>query len=105
MSSHIDPSRSESPGGSFLQIINIKIIGPYLAGFILPVVFLLAGCNSQKNTDATGFRADKDNAGLILPPGFHAFIVADNLGRIRHIDINKIGDIYMALSSLQTGKA
>jgi glucose/arabinose dehydrogenase len=34
--------------------------------------------------------------GLVLPPGFHARIVADGLGAIRHIAIRDNGDIYVS---------
>lgn len=34
--------------------------------------------------------------GLILPPGFHASVVADGLGSIRHMAIRDNGDIYVS---------
>jgi glucose/arabinose dehydrogenase len=34
--------------------------------------------------------------GLILPPGFHASVVADGLGPIRHMAIRQNGDIYIS---------
>jgi glucose/arabinose dehydrogenase len=34
--------------------------------------------------------------GLILPPGFHASVVADGLGSIRHLAIRDNGDIYVS---------
>ncbi len=44
------------------------------------------------------------NAGLKLPPGFSATIVADKLGRARHIAITKNGIIYVKLEKLKNGK-
>ena len=38
---------------------------------------------------------DPDNGGLILSEGFCAFIVADEIGRPRHIDVSDSGDIYV----------
>ena len=38
---------------------------------------------------------DPDNGGLTLPDGFCAFVVADNLGRARHLDVAENGDIYV----------
>ncbi len=49
-------------------------------------------------------KPDADNAGLILPKGFAAFKVADNLGRTRHIVVNKQGAIYAKLERLDNGK-
>ena len=34
--------------------------------------------------------------GLILPPGFHASVVAEGLGPIRHMAIRGNGDIYVS---------
>ncbi len=38
---------------------------------------------------------DPDNGGLTLPPGFHALVVADNLGPLRFITVAPNGDIYI----------
>jgi glucose/arabinose dehydrogenase len=57
----------------------------------------LTYCHSSRQTGLPGLVPDNDDGGLVLPEGFHALVVADNLGRGRHIDINENGDIYMAL--------
>lgn len=67
------------------------------------VSVLIIQCNSVKPPDASGLVPDKDDGGLNMPDGFHALVVADNLGRGRHIDINDNGDIYLALSNLNNG--
>ena len=36
-----------------------------------------------------------DNGGLMLPEGFCALVVADTLGRMRHLDVAPNGDIYV----------
>jgi hypothetical protein len=41
---------------------------------------------------------DKDNGGLLLPGGFDAVVVADSIGRTRHIAVNDNGDIYVKLT-------
>ncbi|MGC3988576.1 MAG: PQQ-dependent sugar dehydrogenase [Chthoniobacteraceae bacterium] len=38
---------------------------------------------------------DPDNGGLTLPPGFHALVVADNLGPLRFLTVADNGDIYV----------
>ena len=45
-----------------------------------------------------------DNAGLTLPAGFSASVMADNLGRVRHIAVTKEGDIYAKLERAKNGK-
>ncbi len=57
----------------------------------------------RKQSGHSDLKADNNNAGLILPDGFSALVVADNLGSGRHIAIKKNGDIYMALRSLKNG--
>ena len=40
---------------------------------------------------------DADNAGIKLPPGFCALLVADGLGEARHMTVAANGDLYVAL--------
>ena len=49
-------------------------------------------------------RPDGDNAGLTLPTGFSALIVADNTGEARHLAVTKEGDIYVKLGRAKDGK-
>ena len=56
------------------------------------------------STSAQNIKPDADNAGLTLPSGFAALKVADNLGRTRHIVVNKQGAIYAKLERLDNGK-
>lgn len=39
-----------------------------------------------------------DNAGLTLPPGFCALIVADSVGRSRHLAVADNGDVFIAVT-------
>ena len=56
------------------------------------------------STSAQNIKPDADNAGLTLPTGFAALKVADNVGRTRHIAVNKQGAIYAKLERLDNGK-
>ena len=56
------------------------------------------------HVSAQNIKADADNAGLTLPTGFAALKVADNVGRTRHIVVNKQGAIYAKLERLDNGK-
>ncbi len=47
---------------------------------------------------------DADNAGLTLPMGFSAMVVADNTGQARHIAVTKEGNIYVKLNREKNGK-
>ena len=38
-----------------------------------------------------------DNGGIVLPPGFKATVIADNLGKARGIAVRDNGDIYVSL--------
>jgi glucose/arabinose dehydrogenase len=46
---------------------------------------------------------DEDNAGLVLPEGFCALVVADQVGRARHLTVGPNGDVIVALSGGRTG--
>jgi glucose/arabinose dehydrogenase len=50
---------------------------------------------------AAGPACDPDNGGLKLPQGFCAAVVAENLGRARHLAVAPNGDLY---ASLQAGR-
>src|SRR5687767_490472 len=43
-------------------------------------------------------KGDSDNGGLFFPEGFEAVVVADSIGRARHIAVNDNGDIYVKLT-------
>src|SRR5665648_100370 len=70
---------------------------------LLCAAILITQCNPSKQNEVPDLIPDEDNGGLSLPDGFHALVVADNLGRGRHIDINNNGDIYMSLRQLNNG--
>ncbi len=46
---------------------------------------------------------DADNGGLTLPSGFCALVVAENVGRARHLVVRRNGDIYVALNPAADG--
>ncbi len=65
-------------------------------GFLLTVI----GLTSLTIFNTTSYPP----ANLVLPAGFSASIVADSLGPLRHLIVNKNGDIYAKLNSLRNGK-
>ena len=82
------------------------------AGFrlLLGTLFLIAamGCEEPSADEShTSFQAvtapapdltcDEDNGGIQLPEGFCAIVVADSLGRARHLTVRDNGDVYVAL--------
>ena len=78
---------------------------PLLFGFFIIIVACddeTAGHNTEKSLQTKIPSAcDSDNGGLTLPAGFCAGIVADSLGFIRHLDVNKNGDIYVAMRNIR----
>lgn len=58
---------------------------------------------SEAGNPADASLCDTDNGGLMLPEGFCAVVVADSLGRGRHLTVNDNGDIYVMLRRLQDG--
>jgi glucose/arabinose dehydrogenase len=65
--------------------------------FVLFLVLVAFACSQQKKTDTEKLAADADNGGISLPEGFSALVVADEIGRGRHIAVNNNGDIYVSL--------
>jgi glucose/arabinose dehydrogenase len=74
----------------------------YATIFLITISAGLAGCSSNKTGDNKTDSLHKAN--LTLPAGFTATIVADSLGPLRHLAVNKQGDIYVKLNSLRDGK-
>jgi len=50
------------------------------------------------------FATDTSKVKISLPAGFKYSVVADNLGRARHISVNTNGDVYIKLERLKDGK-
>lgn len=48
-------------------------------------------------------RCDPGNAGLTLPPGFCALVVAENVGRARQLVVTRAGDLYVAVNPARDG--
>lgn len=74
---------------------------------MLPLALLLV--STAFGNDSTRIRkaqaAPKDeNGGITLPAGFKATIVADNLGKARHIVAGTNGDLYVKLDGKVNGK-
>ena len=62
---------------------------------------MLASCNPSGRQ---GVVADADNAGLTLPEGFGALVVADSLGATRHLTLNANGDIFVKRRNINDGQ-
>ncbi len=65
--------------------------------FSLFFISLLIFSCSPEDEKSTVLSPDPDNGGLTLPEGFSALVVADEIGRGRHIVVNDNGDIYVSL--------
>ena len=57
-------------------------------------LLLIAACAVEQSPEPA---CAENNDGLILPDGFCAVVVADSLGRARHLTVRENGDIYVAL--------
>lgn len=68
------------------------------------IVLLLSGCLGNSEEEKTANRKyETGGTNLKLPEGFSAMIVADSVGRARHIAVNEKGDIYVKLGGLKNG--
>ncbi len=64
---------------------------------IIAAILITCGFISLNNFKPPLPKALPDNGGLFLPGGFGAVVVADSLGRARHLAVNSNGDIYVKL--------
>jgi len=75
-----------------------KIFSP-LTCFILALI-IISGCNKATNSD----KKTPGKTDLKLPDGFSSSIIADSIGPVRHLAVNKQGEIYVKLNALKDGK-
>lgn len=63
---------------------------------------LVISCKEEaaKPKENKAMMADENNAGLTLPEGFGAYVVADNLGEARHIAVTNSGAVFVKLNGL-----
>ena len=75
---------------------------PFITRCLLAVLMVIAGAHVSEalpnRSDAEeNPLCDPDNGGIVLPDGFCALVVADDLGRGRHVEVAPNGDIYVSL--------
>jgi glucose/arabinose dehydrogenase len=78
------------------------ILLPVLA--ITGILSLLALKNDIRSKHNNSFNKPAADAGLTLPAGFNANIIADNIGSARHIAVTPQGEIYVKLRGPEKGK-
>ena len=76
-----------------IAVLNRRI---NLLSLVTGVLFLVILFTQRSNA-----QTETANGGLVLPKGFSAVVVADDLGLGRHIAINDNGDIYIILYKLK----
>ncbi len=63
------------------------------------------GKPGKKTVTTQVIRADEDNGGLKLAPGFSALVFADNIGKARHVAVDPTtGTVFVKLERLKDGK-
>lgn len=77
--------------------LDFRRAGYAVAGLLL--MFICCRC-TQAERSAVLPAADPDNGKLALPGGFEALVVADSVGRARHLAVNENGDIYVKLRAV-----
>lgn len=81
---------------SILFSIQASVSGEY---FVKRLVVLLIGFGLVHCQGTQLPPGDLDNGGFILPEGFEAVVVVDNLGPARHLAVRDNGDVYIKLRS------
>ena len=70
--------------------------------FPLALLFFFISCDTQNPKDENSPESPVDNS-LVLPEGFSAYVVAEELGNGRHIVVNDNGDVYVSLRRKNNG--
>ncbi|MGK2862387.1 MAG: PQQ-dependent sugar dehydrogenase [Chitinophagaceae bacterium] len=94
-------SHTEKRSGNafLLRMISFPAI------MILLSMIILSSCGGPSEKETVDKSATSAGAAsLVLPDGFSAAIVADSLGKARHIAVTSKGDIYVKLAGVKDGK-
>ncbi len=75
-----------------------------LATFALTALVSLSALKTDLSAKYKNNAVTDGGAGLTLPAGFSARIIADNTGGVRHLAVTPQGDIYAKLRGLEKGK-
>lgn len=76
----------------------IKLLRSFLlACFNLLLITCFTHCEEPGGEQKSLPPGDPDNGGLFLPGSFEAVVVADSVGRARHLAVDDNGDIYVKL--------
>ena len=80
--------------------------------FVSLIVFIatlgLYSCDTNSSQEANeetpgSLSADAENGSIVLPDGFAALLVADGVGKARHIVVRDNGDVYVKLKDTEDG--
>jgi glucose/arabinose dehydrogenase len=87
-----------------------RLTSHLVPALFLSMALLFAGCgdpaaDSERSQANSGFNCAPENGGITLPDGFCATLVADSVGRARHLDVAPNGDIYLKTRSEAGGIA
>src|SRR3954471_8497368 len=66
---------------------------------VVAILVAVAGAGVIAQQQNRPSPCDPGNGGLTLPQGFCASVVADNVGRTRHIAVSPRGDLYAVLAA------
>src|SRR5438128_3632659 len=69
----------------------------WIGGLAVGAAVLLLTAGTPDRPTAAVPSCDSDNGGITLPDGFCAVVVADQVGRARHLAVTPSGDIFVAL--------
>lgn len=92
---------------STFTVMNMRYLH-LIPVFTALVLFLFTSCDnptSQETAEGTPshLTADSDNGSITLSNGFGAYVVADTVGKARHIAVRNNGDIYVKLRDTESG--
>ncbi|MGD1892621.1 MAG: PQQ-dependent sugar dehydrogenase [Cyclobacteriaceae bacterium] len=76
--------------------------------FLLSLTGLIISCGDSSSSTAeqdvdAQFTADENNGSITLSNGFGAYVVADDVGKARHIVVRDNGDIYVKIRDTKAG--
>lgn len=69
----------------------------------LSALLVLSGIGNAQTKKVALAKTTEANAGLVIPAGFSASVVAQNLGIARHVVVNKNGNVFIKTDKVKNG--
>ena len=83
---------------------SVKLVSLFALGLLSGLLSCDSGTSQATSQEIpVSLSADSNNGSIVLPEGFAALLMADNVGKARHLVVRDNGDVYVKLRDTEEG--